>query len=75
MDSTKKKKNYYLTRIFGNSVNVKIIEILLNNAIAEQKSGKVLWYNYSIIIISSNIFTTDNRYYFRDKRNSEKRER
>jgi len=41
MDSEKKKsKNYYLTRIFGNSVNVKIIEILLKNAIAEQKSGK-----------------------------------
>ena len=50
MDSEKKKsKNYYLTRIFGNSVNVKIIEILLKNAIAEQKSGKILWYNYSNI--------------------------
>ena len=50
MDSTKKKiKNFYLTRIFGNSVNVKIIEILLKNAIEEQKSGKTLWYNFSHI--------------------------
>ncbi len=51
-DLKKKKKNskgYYLTRLFGNSVNIKIIEILLNNAIAEQKSGKTLWYNFSHI--------------------------
>ncbi|MHA1719969.1 MAG: hypothetical protein ACTSWX_00470 [Promethearchaeota archaeon] len=50
MDPSKKKiKHYYLTKIFGNSVNIKIIEILLNNAIAEQKSGRILWYNFSNI--------------------------
>ena len=44
-----KSPRFYLTRIFGDTVNVKVIEILLKNLIEEQKSEQIFWKNFSDI--------------------------
>ncbi len=38
-----------LPRLFGDTVQVKILEALLRNAIAEEKTNKVIWLNFSDI--------------------------
>ena len=38
---------FYLLDLFGSSVNVKIMEILLQTAIAQNSGAPVLWHNFS----------------------------
>lgn len=40
---------FILSSLFGPAVQVKILEILLKQAIEEQKEGKILWQNFSDI--------------------------
>ena len=47
MIRSSQKSPFYLTSLFGESVQIKIVEILLKNAIEEQKGEKILWKNFS----------------------------
>ena len=38
---------FYLLHLFGSSVNVKIMEILLQTAIANPPGASVIWHNFS----------------------------
>ncbi|UYP46350.1 hypothetical protein NEF87_002635 [Candidatus Lokiarchaeum ossiferum] len=49
MSHPSRKSSFYLTKLFGSSVNIKILEILLRNALEEQIEGKTLWRNFSNI--------------------------
>ena len=46
---------FYLTKIFGTSVHIKIIEILLKNSLTEHTQSKILWYNFSEIAFQANV--------------------
>lgn len=49
MSRFSRTSSFYLTQLFGASVNIKILEILLRNALEEQLNGKILWKNFSNI--------------------------
>ncbi len=49
MSRVSRKSPFYLTSLFGTSVQIKIIEILLQNTLEEQTAGKILWKNFSTI--------------------------
>ncbi len=49
MSQLSRKSSFYLTKLLGTSVQIKIIEILLRNTLEEQIEGKILWKNFSTI--------------------------
>lgn len=49
MRSDSSKSRFFLLKLFGTSVNIKIIEILLQKVLEEQQIEKVIWTNFSEI--------------------------
>jgi predicted transcriptional regulator len=43
------KPRFYLTSLFGNSVSVKILEILLQKTVEDQSTEQITWLNFSEI--------------------------
>jgi hypothetical protein len=46
-DSKGRPTRFFLTQVFGSTVQIKILEILLKNLIEEQKESKLIWQNFS----------------------------
>jgi len=49
MNEISKIPRFFLINLFGDNVNTKILEILLQNALAEKKNEKIIWKNFSKI--------------------------
>ena len=57
MSENKKKSNFRLTQIFGNSVRIKVLETLLEN----QLKKEISWLNISEIARNAEISTSSSK--------------